>query len=860
MFGTLFFVLTISSTLAIMPVVNAHAPAWNITTYAFISVAPDPIGVGQTATIVFWLNWPPPTAAGAGGDRWRNLQILVTKPDGSKVTLGPFVSDPVGSCYTEYTPDQPGKYTFVYNFPGQVASLYGPTGVVGAASVYVNDTFAASSATTTLTVQSQPIAMPTNWPLPTGYWTRPVEGQNIFWASLVSNWLGTPQIYNKLQPDGIGPASAHIMWSKPLSFGGIAGGEYTTDPAMPYYSGTAYEGKFASPLIIYGRLYYNLPRSDSPTGDGYVCVDLRTGQQIYWQNMTMPSFGQIYDYESINQHGIIPNGYLWRTVTDPANGGSVWMAYDPMDGNWLFNETNVPSGTQVYGPNGEILVYVLNYAGRWLACWNNTAAHDLTAATGPTDWTSSGYFQWRPIGKNVNASAAYSWNVSIPDLPGSAAPSIFRVVQDDVVVGTSTTLGGLAGTSTPDPYTIWAISLKPSTRGQLLWLKNYPAPPNNLTRSIAQVDPVSRVIVINEKETLCYYGISLDTGVPLWGPTPREADFNYYADVGLPRNNIAYGYMYSVGYGGYVYCYDLKNGSLLWTYEAPAGFAAPYGRYPLAVGSIADGKIYLFTTEHSANSPLLPGTKIRCIDAYTGKEVWSIFSYGAQNSLAVADGYLVFIDLYDMQVYSIGKGPSATTVSAPQTTLARGSPVLITGSVTDQTPFNKGTPAISDSDMAIWMEYLHMQKPIPLNATGVNVTLTAVDPNGNWQNIGVAHTDLGGNFAIAWTPPVEGVYHVTATFAGTSSYGDSYATTSFLVGPAAAQAAPVQTAAPTQPPATQAPTLVPTVAPTQTVAPTPSPVVVPPTSSAPTATYIAIGAVVIIVIAVIAALILRRRK
>jgi len=859
--STLFIVLIMSATLAALPVANAHSPPWTIKTYAFISAAPDPVGVGQTSAIVFWLNWPPATAAGAGGDRWRNLTIQVTKPDGTKVTLGPFVSDPVGSCYTQFTPDQPGKYTLVYNFPGQVASMYGPTGVIGGSSVYVNDTFSPSSATTTLTAQTEQVQLPPTYPLPTGYWSRPVEGQNIAWMSLVSNWLGTPQIYNKLQPDGAGPASAHIMWAKPLSFGGIAGGEYATDNAMPYYSGTAYEGKFGSPLIIYGRLYYNIPRSDSPTGNGYVCVDLQTGEQKYWQNMTMPSFGQIYDYESINQHGIVPNGYLWRSVTDARNGGTVWMAYDPIDGNWLFNETNVPAGTQVYGPNGEILIYQMNYTGRWLACWNNTAAHDLTAATDPNDWTSSNYFQWRPVGKNANASAAYSWNITIPDLPGSAAPAIFRVIQDDVMVGTSTTLGGLAGTSTPDPYTIWAISLKPATRGQLLWLKNYPAPVNNLTRSLAQVDPVSRVIVINEKETLCYYGLNLDTGTQIWGPTPRETDFNYYADVGLPRNNIGYGLLYSVGYGGFCYCYDLKNGSLLWRYEAPAGFAAPYGRYPLAVGAIADEKIYLFTTEHSANSPLLPGTKIRCIDAISGNEVWSIFSYGAQGSVAVADGYVVFIDLYDMQVYSVGKGPSATTVSAPQVAVPRGTQVLITGTVTDQTPANKGTPAISDADMAVWMQYLHMQKPIPQNAKGVNVTITAIDPNGNSQNIGTAQSDIGGNYAVAWTPPVEGIYHITATFAGTASYGNSYATTSMLIGPATPQAAPKQTATPTQPPVSTAPpTLTPTTAPTQTVAPTPSPVVVPPTSAAPTATYIAIGAIVIIIIAVAAALILRRRK
>jgi hypothetical protein len=649
------------------------------------------------------------------------------------------------------------------------------------------------------------------------------------------------------------------MWKKPISFGGIAGGFYTTDNSMPIYSGTAYEGKFGSPLIMFGRLYYNLPRSNSGSGNGYVCVNLQTGEQIYWQNMTAPTFGQLFDYESINQHGIIPNGYLWRTTNDPRNGGTVWMAYDGLDGNWLFNETNVPSGTQVYGPNGEILIYQMNYAGRWLACWNNTAAHDLTNSADPNDWTSSNYYQWRPIGKNANASKAYSWNVTIPDLPGSAAPSIFRVLHDDIMVGTSSALGGLAGTSTPDPYTIWAISLKPQSRGQLIWIKNFPAPPNNLTRSVAQVDPVSRVIVINEKESLRYYGISLDNGNDLWGPTPRETDFNYYTDVGLPRNNIAYGRLYSVGYGGFIYCYDLKNGSLLWRYEAQGGLASPYGRYPLGIGAIADGKIYLYTTEHSANSPLLKGVKVRCVDAYSGQEVWSIFSYGSQNTIAVADGYIVFLDLYDMQIYCIGKGQSATTVTAPQVAVPKGTSVLITGTVTDQTPSNKGTPAISDADMAAWMQYVHMQKPFPETATGVKVTLTAIDSNGNSHTVGTATSDLGGSYGLAWTPPIEGTYRITATFEGSASYGKSYATTYLLVGPPQASPSssttPVVTVTPVVTPIPTAPTPVVTTSPS--LSPTVAP---PPNENVNTSVYVVAIAVVLIVIIAALAMILRKRK
>jgi hypothetical protein len=93
------------------------------------------------------------------------------------------------------------------------------------------------------------------------------------------------------------------------------------------------------------------------------------------------------------------------------------------------------------------------------------------------------------------------------------------------------------------------------------------------------------------------------------------------------------------------------------------------------------------------------------------------------------------------------------------------------------------------------MAYLYMQQPKPTNATGVTVTLTAVDPNNNLITLGKATSDDTGNYALAWaTPDIPGLYTVTATFSGTNSYYGSSAETSFTVAPAPATPAP--TAAP----------------------------------------------------------------
>jgi hypothetical protein len=151
------------------------------------------------------------------------------------------------------------------------------------------------------------------------------------------------------------------------------------------------------------------------------------------------------------------------------------------------------------------------------------------------------------------------------------------------------------------------------------------------------------------------------------------------------------------------------------------------------------------------------------------------------------------------------------------------------------------------------MEYVYMQQPKPADVVGVNVHLTAIDPNGNFQDIGTATTNALGNFAIDWTPPVPGLYEVTATFEGSKSYYRSQAGTSFVVSEAVSPEV-----IPTQPPAeTSAPT---STTPSQSVLPSPTEAIQPPTSATPTETYIAIGAAAVIVVVAAAALVLRRKR
>jgi hypothetical protein len=165
---------------------------------------------------------------------------------------------------------------------------------------------------------------------------------------------------------------------------------------------------------------------------------------------------------------------------------------------------------------------------------------------------------------------------------------------------------------------------------------------------------------------------------------------------------------------------------------------------------------------------------------------------------------LAYLNVYDNQIYCVGKGPSATTVSASPKVSVNGDSVLIEGTVIDTAAgttqdeqaarFPNGVAAIADESMGEWMEYVYMQKPCPTTATGVEVTLDVLDPNGNFVNVGTATSDISGMYKKAFVPEVPGEYTVIATFAGSASYYSSYAETAIYV-----EEAPAPTAAPEYP-------------------------------------------------------------
>ena len=838
---SLILILSIATPILISPTANAQTSAGTTVTHAFLTVNPNPVGVGQQVIMVAWAGLLLPQAAVTNDIRFHSYEVTITKPAGETEKIRwANVTDTTSTAYALYTPNQVGTYSFIFSYPNQIYRWNDTSAMRQWTNhVYLGDT----SKTIYLIVQEEPLPEPIkSYPLPTEYWTRPIEGQNTDWYEISSHWLGYthPSIVKMFQPDGSAPNSAHIVWTKRIDDGGVVGGTNLGLEGEVFYSGLAYNPRFAAPIIMNGRLFYELPFMNAGVGGGWVSVDLRTGDQI-WYNDKMgvagldtpsPSFGYLYSAQTENQHGVIPSGILFAS--------NFAAAYDPPTGKRLFNVTNVPSGTAVVGPYGEILRYQINMANRWIAQWNSSRL-----------WTTSnlGYNpDWNQTGGWVNASLAsrYDWNVSIPTTISTSTSPYFAIFDDVLLGGTS--FRGAAGTGTPDPYTQWAISLKPSSRGTLLWMKNYPAPPNNATRFMQAVDNVNRVIIFLDKETFQFSGYSIDTGDKMWETTVPEDMSNFaYFDVthAATFSTVAYGKLYNSGFGGVLYCYDTGTGALLWTYgnggegnSTNGGLSTPWGRYPLFIGSIADNKVFLFSGEHSPNTPLYKGLKVRGVNATTGEELWTLLGsmgYPPRSYYPVAEGFVLYHNIYDGLIYSIGKGPSALTVEAPMTAITMGSSIVIRGTVTDISAgtrqneqaarFPSGVPAVSDASQGSWMEYVYMQKPRPTDTTGVPVTLSVVDSNGNYRDIGTATSDADGFYSLSWKPDIEGKYTIYASFGGSESYWPSHAISAFAVDPAA---------------------------------PTPSPY--PATTLPPTDTYIVGSTIAIIIAIAIVAILLLRKK
>ena len=256
----------------------AQAQTTSVKTYPFINATPNPIGVGQETLLHIGIS----KATILASQGWTGLTVTVWRPDNSTETLGPFTTDSTGGTGTVYVPSQVGTYYLQTNFPAQSFNFTGSDGRGGVISNLVN-LQAGTSDKIPLISQSEPLPLYPGVPLPTEYWTRPIDAQAYDWNIISGSWFDGNRRLPAYVPYNKGPETAHVLWTKAETSGGLVGGALDNSLGLStifYEIGDAYEGKFANRLILGGKLYYDKFAS-SDYSHQLVCVDLHTGETLW---------------------------------------------------------------------------------------------------------------------------------------------------------------------------------------------------------------------------------------------------------------------------------------------------------------------------------------------------------------------------------------------------------------------------------------------------------------------------------------------------------------------------------------------------------------------------------------------------
>jgi hypothetical protein len=791
---------------ASIPLPAGVIPGYTVTPNVFLSASPSPIGVGQTLLVNMWMQ--PPVFAGR---YFTGYTVTITLPGGTNVTEGPYNSYPGDTtAYFSYTVEQVGIYKLQFNFPGG----YFPTGNYSVASgTFIGqsvDSFTqsvyyqpATSPVTDIVVQSAQVASWPTSPLPTEYWTQPVSPNNRDWWT-IAGWYPNTGVVGGVSSNGENPwpantnpymsnynyipyvqapTSAHVLWDVQAAMSGLIGSDQG-DLSLQNGGG--------NPSIVYdGRCYETLTTVlNGVPQQIWECYNLQTGQ-IYWEQ-PVPT----YTTQTV----------FGPTVAPPASAPNMVVIYSKASGSSTEEVTSVNAAPSLT----VSLLYVGN--SRWMTfdpfSGAVTANVSIAPLTTGTEFMNNYFLSVQNIGTGANpnyrlinwtvggvvgaGSAGYAVNYALEVMSNITWPWSSLPATTDYQAGISALVTGITSTATGggNATNIQAASL---TTGALLW--NTTVPYMNFIGQCNCADQ-GKIAVLFEGPG--YMAWNLATGTLAW--TGEQMDYPWgSSSFGAYAVQSAYGLLYRESYNG-VYAFNWTNGQIAWHFAAPATpFETPYTFNGTSVysfnagGIVADGQLYTYTTEHTPSQPITRGWSLYDINATTGQDIWNIT--GELTPGAISGGYLTASNANDGYMYVFGKGESATTIQAPLTAITEGQSVVLTGTVLDQSPGQPGTPCVSAASMTQWMEYLHMQKPIPANVTGVPVSIDTLDPNGNLVHIATVTSDITGSYNYLWQPQVPGKYTVTATFTGDDSYGSSYAETAIgVVG-----ASPTQTPTATPP-------------------------------------------------------------
>jgi len=838
---------------------------YTVNPIAFLSVSPNPIGVNQMLLVNMWITFPSGEGKFMNGYL---VTINHPDGTSGTVPLQSYVADgtawfdyvPTETGTYQFQLSFPGEYYPAGYYNNGNYSKTFVAGWIYNPSDYVD---AAKSDWENLTVQQTQVA---SWDgleynagnaLPSGYWSHPIEPNNRNWYQVAGNFpfyesnIGQLAATNSWHDEWYGPFvpavnTAHIMWSQVGALSGVIGGEEGTQ------SNVVSPSSFSTPSVIYmGRCYSTVTKVMQTLINGTYrqqpvsvaeCYDLQTGK-VYYDIPTAdggvtPTYIMYWPGVDTSVPGSEADAAATVDIGTISGSGASARLYRiaPMTGAITLN-ASIPN---VLGALGIPNFYFYN--GYFLSFQETSTTNSVYDGVAVTlayngymlNWTEQGSATSAAFFNTVANGGRLVGNVSV------TLPESYRTLYEpnfgygygayDPVTGISITenrfiYGGFFGSSWQ--ATSFVNSSYPiGGSATVLWNISTPNSQDYMQDAYRPTNGWCRDgIYACEMERGFIQARSEFTGQILWNTTTESAvtgqsypwgEFWMYdeAAYGFGTNTL----LYAVGYAG-TYALNESTGAIVWQYNDPAPpFETPYtslenGTYVneysvqdirvLGTGG-PDGIVYVSNNEHTPTLPPERGWGLMALNATTGQLLWKV--YGTRMSVAGAsDGYVMTNSNYDGKVYALGKGPSAITVSVPQTAITANTPVLISGTAQDLSPQQPGTALISDATMATWMDYLNMQMPIGgiysnVTVTGVPITINAVDPTGKLVNIGTATSNIAGTYHFTWTPTTAGTWQISAVFAGSNSYGWSSAETAAVVVNAPT---PTVTPTPTASPASQ---------------------------------------------------------
>jgi len=477
-----------------------------------------------------------------------------------------------------------------------------------------------------------------------------------------------------------------------------------------------------------------------------------------------------------------------KYVMSIVNGSALTLEQD-VNGGLTGYFLNTTSGAQIIAGNARLGTNrISNITGPHVTCVNMTQAMGATGTYSPGSNTframNTGYIWDKPAPNNISG-------VTI-----SPALALSAITGDELVLTGGYVHGQGVGSEIPGWFTMGGMD---KNTGEILWAKNYTYATDKwllpFTRTgvayacgyILQLNLVSLVVD----------GYRTSDGTKAWETTLtgiNGAEGNIYNTFGI-KTNIGPGVVVWAGLGGDIWCQNVTDGHLMWQTNTTeligsSGLETPYNVWPLRSFSSSCGSnnIQYLAIGHEYDAPLFRGAQLLAVNITDGSLVWSELTTSVESTI-IAYGKLVTLNAYDNQLYCFGKGPSATTVSAPSVGVTTSTPITITGSVIDASPGTKqlqtyslypnGLPCVSDESESLFMEAVYQQQPMYNNMTGVPVTISVIDSNHNQRDIGTTTSDVMGNFGLTWTPDIPGDYQVIATFKGSNSYYPSSSSTYF---------------------------------------------------------------------------------